>query len=296
MSERMSPGPVNSNNCLSNGFREAVCIHTNKVYDSCKSKECVRDLRVYLTTESQAFINNHCVNVKPRCAELLYANIDVEKIQYNKGFYSVDVRFFYRITVEASTNVGCPRLLNGLAVYDKRAVLFGSDGGARIFSSRYCQNGADLQYLQSANKPIAVVETVEPVILEAKIVEPNYCCGCCCEVNNVPNCVGQCFGGEDIALDDNCNKLFVTLGQFSIMRLERDIQLLMPAYDICMPERDCSCSDDGSCDDPCEIFERFEFPVDAFFPPKQETRHNDCGCNEQRRNDGCGCNKMNKCR
>ena len=80
------------------------------------------------------------------------------------------------------------------------------------------------------------------------------------------------------------------------MRLERDIQLLMPAYDICMPERDCSCSDDGSCDDPCEIFERFEFPVDAFFPPKQETRHNDCGCNEQRRNDGCGCNKMNKCR
>lgn len=274
MSERMSPGPVNSNNC----FREAVCIHTNKVYDSCKSKECVRDLRVYLTSESQAFINNNCVTVKPRSAELLYANIDVEKIQYNKGFYSVDVRFFYRVTVEASTAVGCPRLLSGLAIYDKRCVLFGSDGGARIFSSRYNQGGADFQYLQSANKPIAVVEAVEPVILEAKIVEPTYSCGCCCDINTVPTSIGQCFGGEDIALHCDGNRLFVTLGQFSIMRLERDIQLLMPAYDICMPERECSCCDGNECDDPCEIFERFEFPVDAFFPPRQETRQNDCGC------------------
>lgn len=274
MQERMSPGPVSSNNC----FKEAVCIHTNKVYDSCKSKECVRDLRVYLTSESQDFINNNCVNVKPRSAELLYANIDVEKIQYNRGFYSVDIRFFYRITVEASTAIGCPRLLSGLAIYDKRCVLFGSDGGARIFSSRYSQGCSDLQYLQTANKPIAVLEAVEPIILEAKIVEPNYCCGCSCELNSVPNGIGQCFGGEDIALNCDGNKLFVTLGQFSIMRLERDIQLLMPAYDICMPERECSCCDGNDCDDPCDIFERFEFPVDAFFPPRQEKQQHESCC------------------
>ena len=33
MSEKVAPGPVGGNAC----FREAVCIHTNKVYDSCKS-------------------------------------------------------------------------------------------------------------------------------------------------------------------------------------------------------------------------------------------------------------------
>jgi hypothetical protein len=80
MSERIAPGPIGGNT----NFREAVCIHTKKVYDSCKSKECIRDLRVYLTAESQAFINNNCVSVKPRSAELLFVNIDVEKVPYKQ--------------------------------------------------------------------------------------------------------------------------------------------------------------------------------------------------------------------
>ena len=59
-------------------------------------------------------------------------------------------------------------------------------------------------------------------------------------------------------------QLFVTLGQFSIIRLERDIQLLMPAYDVCLPRRDCSNSGVGGEQDPCEIFSSFDFPIDAF--------------------------------
>lgn len=208
---------------------------------------------------------------------------------HNRGFYSVDVRFFYRISVEASTTVGCPRLLNGLAVYDKRCILFGSEGGARIFSSRYTPDAPDYQYMQRANNPTAVIETVEPILLEAKIVEPTYCCGCCCEINSVPAPICQCFGGEELDLSDSGNRLFVTIGQFSIMRLERDIQLLMPAYDICMPERDCNCTGaGGETEDPCEIFDRFEFPVDAFFPPRRDD-HDSCGCNNGC-NSGCGSN------
>ena len=285
MSEKIAPGPVGGNAC----FREAVCIHTNKVYDSCKSKECIRDLRVYLTAESQAFINNSGVNVKPRAAELLFVNIDVEMVPYNRGFYTIDVRFFYRITVEASTTIGCPRLLSGLAVFDKRCILFGSEGGARIFSSKFVQDAPDYQRMQSANKPTAVVEAVEPILLEAKIVEPTYCCGCGCEISSVPAPICQCFGGEDIALNCDGNRLFVTLGQFSILRLERDIQLLMPAFDICMPERDCSCTGAGGeeAEDPCDVFDRFEFPIDEFFPPRREPRCCDsCGC-------GCGNNGCN---
>ena len=72
--------------------------------------------------------------------------------------------------------------------------------------------------------------------------------------------------GDDIVICDEGKKLFVTLGQFSIIKLERDIQLLMPAYDICMPEKDCSGS--GGSDDPCDLFQKFKFPVDEFFPPK----------------------------
>lgn len=281
MSEKMAPGPVGGNAC----FREAVCIHTKKVYDSCRSKECIRDLRVYLTADSQAFINNNCVTVRPRSAELLYVNVDVEKVQYNKGFYSVDVRYFYRIVVEANTAVGRPVLLDGLAVFDKRCILFGSEGGARIFSSKFVPDAPDCQLKERTNLPTAVVETVDPILLDAKIVEPTYCCGCGCEINNVPSCICGCFGGEELALNCDGNRLFVTLGQFSILRMERDIQLLMPAYDICMPERDCNCSGAGGDTevDPCDVFDRFEFPIDEFFPPKQH-----CGDNGGASN-GCGC-------
>ena len=82
------PGPIGGNNGNSaGGFREAVCVHTKKVYDSCRSKECLRDIRVYLTRDAQELINaGGIASVKPREAELLCVSIDVERIQFNRGF------------------------------------------------------------------------------------------------------------------------------------------------------------------------------------------------------------------
>ena len=37
--------------------RESVCIHTKKIFDSCRDKDCIEDLRVYLTRESQAILD-----------------------------------------------------------------------------------------------------------------------------------------------------------------------------------------------------------------------------------------------
>ena len=91
------PGPIGGNSGNTGGFREAVCVHTKKVYDSCRSKECLRDIRVYLTRDAQELINaGGIASVKAREAELLCVSIDVERIQFNRGFYSVDIRFFYR--------------------------------------------------------------------------------------------------------------------------------------------------------------------------------------------------------
>lgn len=131
------------------------------VYDQCKSKECIRDLRVYLPSADQALINNNSVSVKPRCAELLHVSIDVEKIQFHRGFYTVDIRFFYRITVEICTGVGRPTIIDGLAIFDKRCILFGSEGGARIFSSKFVEDSSDIQLNPRSNLPRAVVEVVE---------------------------------------------------------------------------------------------------------------------------------------
>ncbi len=130
----------------------------------------------------------------------------------------------------------------------------------------------------------AQTETLDPLILSAKIVEPQCRCGCCGEVNEVPECIG-CMFGDDIVLDNNVKKLFVTLGQFSIIRLERDIQLLMPAYDVCMPAKECNCSARQDPEDPCDMFERFEFPVDEFFPSRRDSADNGCHADQQ----GCSC-------
>ena len=254
---RMTPGPIN--NC---GYpKEAVCVHTRKVYDACKDKECLQDLRVYLTGRSQPIFDN-AINVKPKTAELIWSYIDVEPIPFNKGFYTVDVKYFYKVTADAFLGVGRPKEITGIATYDKRTVLFGSEGNVRIFSSMYEGNNHDKQIPEKTNLPIAVVEVVDPVCLGVKMVDAGNCSDC--PPYELPQGVVDCFEDEIIITND-CKKLYATLGQFSIIRLERDIQLIMPAYDICLPSKECA----GNSDDPCDLFEKFKFPVDEFFPPKQ---------------------------
>ena len=54
-------------------IREAVCIHTKKIYDSCRDKDCVEDLRVYPTRSSQAVLDR-TASVRGTKAELLCAH------------------------------------------------------------------------------------------------------------------------------------------------------------------------------------------------------------------------------
>lgn len=56
--------------------KEAVSIHTQKIYDACRDKDCLEDLRVYLTCKGQHTVD-HCINVKCRKAELVWVYIDV---------------------------------------------------------------------------------------------------------------------------------------------------------------------------------------------------------------------------
>ena len=142
MNERVVPGPV-QDSC---GIREAVCIHTKKIYDSCRDKDCIEDLRVYPTRSSQAVIDR-ALSVRGGRAELLQAYIDVEPASYNRGFFSVDIRYYYRITAEAFVGGSRPAEISGLAVFDKRVLLFGSEGNAKIFTSRYRPEEPDCQGL-----------------------------------------------------------------------------------------------------------------------------------------------------
>lgn len=284
MSERVTPGPISCNASI----KEAVCVNTSKVYDACRSKECIQDLRVYLTQWSQAILDT-AVSVKGRKAELLWVYIDVESVPFNKGFYSVDLKYFYTITAEAVCGIGMPKEICGFATFNKRCILFGSEGNAKIFSSQYVADDFDPQMCKRTNLPKAIVEVVDPLILDAKICKKhpnNNCCFCGCDV---PKGIAQAFDDE-LCMRDDGKKLYVTLGQFSIVRLERDIQLLMPAYDICLPTKECS-STNPSSGDPCEIFEQFSFPIEEFFPPKCEKLNCDKPevCRDRNDDDDCEC-------
>ena len=49
--------------------------------------------------------------------------------------------------------------------------------------------------------------------------------------------------------------------------MERASQIMIPAYDFCIPDKESSRSD-TSTEDPCSLFQKIKFPTDEFFPPK----------------------------
>ncbi len=250
MADRVVPGPVEH----SARVREAVCIRTRKIFDSCKDKDCIEDLRVYPTFSSQSYIEN-AFSVRPRTAQLLYADVNVEALTFNRGYYTVDVTYYYRITGE--TNPGnLP--ITGLAVFDKRVMLFGSEGSVKSFAS-------DAPGINTNSiSPIGVVESVDPLCLNMKVVDAECLMVTDMEQRVIPEAILAAFN-EPLILTDTAKRLYVTLGQFSIIRLERDTQLLIPAYDYCMPDKECEGC--GQSDDPCTLFSRIHFPVEEFFPP-----------------------------
>lgn len=248
MADRVIPGPVESTAAV----REAVCIHTRKIYQTCRDKDCIEDLRVYPTESSQDVLDG-AFGVRARSAELLFAQPTVNAVSFNRGYYTVDVTYYYRVTGEALTT-GEP--IVGLSIFDKRVLLFGSDASAKVFSSV-----DDPTVVNTAGLPIAMVETVDPIALRMNLVEkkmPEET-----EQRAIPKSVLEAFE-EPLLFSPQCRQLFVTLGQFSIIRLERDTQLLIPAYDYCVPEQSCEGSGE---EDPCTMFSRIQFPLDEFFPP-----------------------------
>lgn len=257
--------------CNPNDLRQAMSIHTRKITDSCRDKDCIEDLRVYLTAGSQQLLDS-AASTRVRCAELLYTNIEVEPVAFDRNHYCIDITFYYRILADAVVGVSRPATLYGLAVFSKRAVLCGEDSRAHIYRSDTRIGQQDGMTRLYANLPVAVVEVLDPMVLCSKVKDV---CDCSCGevVVQIPNAV-RCLFEEELVLSGERRRLFVTLGQFSIVRLERDAQLVVPVLDYSIPSKEC-CENPGSTEDPCEMFSRIPFPA-AEFNPKGCDDKKDC--------------------
>ena len=259
----MSEQCMDTLRCNPQDLRQAMSIHTRKITDACRDKDCIEDLRVYLTTGSQSLLDS-CASTRVRCAELLYTYIDVEPVAFDRNHYCIDVTFYYRILADAVVGTNRPAALYGLAVFSKRAVLCGEDSCAHIYRSDTRIGEADGITRYLANRPTAVVEVLDPMVLGSKVREICDCpCTDSCAVQ-IPAFIRNQFD-EELVLSGDKRRLFVTLGQFSIIRLEREAQLIVPVVDYSLPTKDCS-DTTGCAEDPCEMFSRIPFPAAQFTP------------------------------
>ncbi len=257
-----------TNSACGTDFREAVCIHTDKIYDSCRDKDCLENIRVYLTNCGQEIVDK-AINVKCSKAEVIWVFSDIEPVPFNRGFYSIDLKYFFKITLSVFTGVSRPTEVEGLAMFDKKVILFGSEGNAKIFASKYKNDAFDPQLWKKTNMPKAIVEVVDPIALGAKLVDVRDRNNCCCDddldLASIPESVKRIFD-DNFAVNNEQKRVYVSIGVFSIIKLERKVQLLVPSYDFCIPQKECVGATD---DNPCDLFDRITFPVDEFFPPER---------------------------
>lgn len=241
--------------CDAAQLRNALSIHTRKITDSCRDKDCVEDIRVYLTKGSQAILDT-ASSAKVRCADILSTYVDVEPVAFDRNHYCVDVTFYYRVLADAIIGSNRPAALYGVAAFSKRVVLCGEESQAHIYTS----DGLDGESGCAGSLPVAVVEVLDPIVLSSRIKEV---CDCQRQENaHIPTKVSRMFDDE-LVLSGDRRRLYVTLGQFSIIRLERDIQLVVPVLGYSIPTKEC-CESTGCVENPCELFSRIPFPANQF--------------------------------
>lgn len=250
-----------SENC----FKEAVCINAGRIYDSCSDKDCLEDLQVYFTPLNQAVIDN-ATSVRVKRVQVYTVLMNVEPIVFNKGFYSVDMTFYFLVKLEAVVSPLTPPVkVEGISVFQKKVILYGSEGGVNAFCS-------DLPKFNYSNDscaccddimPRACVNVVDPVVLAYALCD---CRENTQEVNfSCPETVSKLFDDEFCVIHPK-KFVCISIGLFSIVQLERQVQMMIPVYDFCIPDKECVTS--SGCDDPCEIFKKIKFPVNEFFPPR----------------------------
>ena len=277
--------------CVGGSGRDSVCIETNRILDSCRDRDCFENVRVYLSDFGNELLERTGA-IRAKCAEIMWANIGIDSIQFNRGFYAVTIRFYVKILFEACIGGGRSQELEGIAVIEKRVILYGGECNVNVFrssaSSGFCSCPEPVTGCR--NVPTAVVETVEPVLLGCKVMEKvSDCnCCCCCHENELPVEVVSSFGAPLCFDDDGRARRFLTvsLGIFSVVRIVRPGQYLIQATEYAIPEKECVAVEE---DDPCRVFRTMPFPAGEF-----TTQGPVPGCQGGQENKGerpcrCGC-------
>ncbi len=261
--------------------KETVCIEANRILDSCRDRDCYENVKVFLTECGREIIE-HTSAVRVKSAYIKQANIALDPVQFNRGFYAVNIRFYIKLTFEACVGNGRSQEFDGIAVLEKKVILYGGECNANVFRS----NGGFADFCaypepckKEVNVPTAVVEAVEPIVLGVNILESRHECCCCCCACDIPDSVRGCVNGDLPYDDDDRRFLAVSIGIFSIIRIVRTGQYVISASEYVIPDKECI---SPSNDDPCSVFRSMAFPVSEFgcssATSHYEKGNGKCGC------------------
>lgn len=276
--------------CSPRGNGDTVCIETNRILDACRDRDCYENIRVYLTDYGNELLE-HCGAIRAKSAEILWSNISIDPIRFNRGFYSVTVRFYIKVVFEVCVGGGRSQEIEGIVVPEKRVILYGGESNVSVFRSSeqggFCS--CPEPCFGSRNVPTAVVEVVEPLLLGSKVFEKASdcnCCCCCCE-NDLPQNMVTAFEAPLCFDDDRSHRfLTVSIGIFSIIRIVRPGQYLVSAGEYSIPEKECISVEE---DDPCCVFRNMPFPGNEFSGHGTQTASCDKHDHSERSGGRCGC-------
>lgn len=263
--------------------RDMVCIDTYRVLDSCRDKDCFEDVRVYITSVGQDIIDRTCV-VRAKSANVVWSCIDIDTVPFNRGFYQLFIKIFVKVQFEACIGPGNAQEFEGVAVVEKKVILFGGEGNVNVFKSEVRSDGfcsCNNCSKPVSSLPIAVIETVDPIILGTNIIEPHKPCrNCPCTIDEIPECVCRRVSCDLVDPRDS-NIILVSLGFFSVVRIERPAQYLINAVEYSVPEKECVTP---TIEDPCSLFKQMSFPAAEFsssgfaITDAADRNEKKCGC------------------
>jgi hypothetical protein len=240
------------------------CIIALKIYDSCRQQDCLTEKQIgpARSAEHVCIGDDHIhegdiIDPPDNAASVTIDFLKVKKIiivdkkpnPFKNGFWDIDLKyvFEYRLTFREAdgTVIGCIR---ANSIFNKRLTLFGSVG-------------SDLAFSTDLFKPFGdnTIDSEPFIMTEAKAVALNA------ELNHGRHNHRGTSEKDHYDQPKPANEVLVTIGLFSIIKLFRIVNLTVESKGFCVPE-EC---EEISPQNPCEFFEKLDFPLDIFAPPQK---------------------------
>ncbi len=287
----------NNSNCDENVASENVdtrrvkeeCIIAFKVYDSCRQQDCltaneIGPARAAKNTVigNETIQEGEIIDPPSNAAAVTIDNLRVKKViivdkspnPFKNGFWDVDLKyvFQYRLTFREAdgTPINSPVCAN--SIFNKKVTLFGSVGSDLVIATDLFKCHTNDSTTLRAEPFIFVEAKAVALAAELKLQR---------RISPI----------EDLPPEPN--RVNVTIGLFTIIKLYRLVNLNVQSKGFCIP-KEC---EDISPLNPCDFFESLDFPMDVFAPPQKpeflagisgnipsehvagaNTNQNDCGC------------------